>query len=188
MFERAVVTPPFRIPNHMDDEACFLYVINGEQKVNGPISELKIKAKEGVLMQCGSYYGEWLKSTNYDKCEAIAIHFYPDILKKIYDKDFPEFIKKVNKTENDPGMAKVVGDSTMQHYISSMNFYFENPSLVSDELLVLKLKELILLLIKTENAASIKQLIGRLFSPKEYDFKEVIEANIFSNLFCGRVG
>lgn len=182
VFEKAVLTPPFSIPrNEMSNEACFLYVLEGSHTISDPVKHLTIQAKEGVLMQCNTYYAEWLKSANYNTCEAIAVHFYPEVLKKIYDKDFPAFIKQIDSEKNKSGMNKVIGDSTMHHYIASMQFYFENPTLVSDELLILKLKEVILLLMKTENAVSIKELILRLFSPKEYSFKEIIDAHIFSN-------
>jgi len=43
-------------------------------------------------------------------------------------------------------------------YMDSIIFYFENPGMVSEDLLVLKLKELILLLNETKNAPLVKQI------------------------------
>ncbi len=182
VFERAILTPPYGVPNNMTNEACFLYVINGSYSLNGAVGHISAEAKEGVLMECGNYYAQWLESANYDKCEAIAVHFHQDILKKIYDTDFPAFIAKAEKEQKHTGISKVKADSTLQHYISSMIFYFENPHLVSDELLILKLKELLLLLVKTDNSDAITNLVAKLFSPKEYSFKQIIEANIYTNL------
>ena len=54
--------------------------------------------------------------------------------------------------------------------------------MVSEELLKLKLKEIILLLAKTDNAAAIRDLLSRLFNKADIDFKQVIEANIYNNL------
>ncbi|MEZ5017137.1 MAG: helix-turn-helix transcriptional regulator [Flavipsychrobacter sp.] len=182
VFEKAVLTPPYSIPNNMSNEACFLYVINGTYNLNSAIGHIKVEAKDGVLMECGNYYAQWIRSANYEKCEAIAVHFYPEILKKIYDTDFPTFIAKARDSHNNTGITRIKTDSTLHHYISSMQFYFENPHLVSDELLILKLKELLLLLVKTDNSDAIKEMMAKLFSPKEYSFKQVVEANIFSNL------
>ena len=61
-------------------------------------------------------------------------------------------------------------------------FYVENEQLVTEEILVLKLKEIILLLLQTENASKIIEIMSNLFSPREYGFKEIIESHIFSAL------
>ena len=53
---------------------------------------------------------------------------------------------------------------------------------MSDELLKLKIKELLLLLSKTDNVGIIKTLLAGMFDPLEINFKEVIEANIYNNL------
>jgi AraC family transcriptional regulator, exoenzyme S synthesis regulatory protein ExsA len=58
-------------------------------------------------------------------------------------------------------------------------FYFENPSLVNEEILILKLKEIILLLSQSQNAETIQVILSQLFSPASYTFRQIIEANIF---------
>lgn len=63
-----------------------------------------------------------------------------------------------------------------------MLFYFENPSLVNDEILVLKLKEIILLLSQTRDAENIQVILSQLFSSTTYSFKQIIEANLFFQL------
>jgi AraC-like DNA-binding protein len=171
-----------------ENEACFLYMISGEQEINSTIEHWRLNSKEAVLMKCGIHFSEWLKSSKSEKCEAIAIHLHPDVLKKIYEKELPAFINKSKSIKNDFSKNKIVNDELIYNYIASMQFYFNNPSLVSDELLVLKLKELILLLTKTENALSIQHLLDRLFTPREYDFKEIIEAHITSNLTVEELG
>src|SRR5690606_10775181 len=65
-------------------------------------------------------------------------------------------------------------------YIEGLLFYFENPSLVNDEILILKLKEIVLLLSQTGDADTIQAILSQLFSPTAFTFKQVIEANLFS--------
>jgi len=48
--------------------------------------------------------------------------------------------------------------------------------------LILKLKEIVLLLSQTKNARSIQLILSQLFSPTTYTFKQIIEANLFSQL------
>lgn len=182
VFEKVVVVPPLRLPNPMPNEACFLYVVKGEHQIQSSVEQLRFQSQEAVLMRCGLYFAEWLTAHQPDKCEAIAIHLHPEILRKIYDREFPTLLKSIRTGERRVAMTKIVNDELLRRYIDTVNFYFENPALVDDELIILKLKELILLLAKTENAPSIRQILADLFTPREYGFKEIIDAHLYSNL------
>ncbi|HAU52076.1 MAG TPA: AraC family transcriptional regulator, partial [Sphingobacterium sp.] len=70
----------------------------------------------------------------------------------------------------------------IQKYVEGLLFYFENPSLINEDILVLKLKEIILLLSQTRNASVIRVILSQLFSSSTYSFKQIIEANLFSQL------
>lgn len=102
------------------------------------------------------------------------------MLKLIYEKETPNFI--LNKTTNSKQVSVVTNNQLIDAYIQSMLFYFENPNLVDDELIILKLKELILLLTKTEKANSIIEIVSKLFTPREHQLKEVVEAHLYSNV------
>ena len=58
----------------------------------------------------------------------------------------------------------------------------DNPSIVDDNIIINKQKELLILLSKSENSSSIQEFINSLFSPLEYNFRDVIEKNIYSDL------
>lgn len=182
IFEKAVMMPPFKPPGNMPNEACFLYVLNGEQQTVSPTNKIKLKSKDAILMKCGMYFTEWLSSDEYEQCEAIAVHLYPEVLKEIYKNEIPDFVTQYKKIENSSSMYKVSGDELIDNYIQSLVFYFKNPALVDDELVKIKLKELILLLIKTEKAPSVMEVICGLFSPKTYGFREIIASNIYSSI------
>jgi AraC-like DNA-binding protein len=59
-------------------------------------------------------------------------------------------------------------------------FYFDNPILITEDLLVIKLKEIILLLCQTKSAPLIQQVLSQLFSPTTYTFKQIIENNLYN--------
>lgn len=180
-FEKAIIEPPFRLNAEMPNEACFYYVVKGCAEVIMPTQKIAANTDEGVVMQCGNYLNDYLTSQNMEYCEAIAIHFYPEVLKTLYDKELPSFLLQIGKVKP-LGYQKIKSATLIKNYIESLQFYFDNPELVSDELLKLKLKELILLLAKTDNMQTIQTLIARLFTKAEIDFKEVIEANLYNNL------
>jgi AraC family transcriptional regulator, exoenzyme S synthesis regulatory protein ExsA len=180
IFEKVLLKPPFKVPNSMPNEACFLYVCEGGQRLSSAVQQEQLKARDAVLMKCGMYFGDWISSADYHQCEAIAVHLYPEVLRKIYESEIPDFIKNY-KVVNQVSMYKVTDNILIDQYIISMQFYFENPHLVDADLIKLKLKELILLLMKTEKAKSVMEVIASLFSPIEHSIKEIIEANVFSN-------
>ena len=70
----------------------------------------------------------------------------------------------------------------MKNFIEGIEFLIDNPSVSNDSMIKVKLKEFILLLSKSDNSPSILDFVSSLFKPYEYDFKKVIEQNIFANL------
>ena len=179
-FERIVGRPPLRVPVRMPDEACFYYVVEGDAvtfTTRGPLAQ---RAEEGLVLRCGNYFSEFLRS-GADRFEAIAIHLYADTLRLVYDRDFPDFLAEVDRVQpifHDHHRA----NELLATYISSLQFYFDNPELVSEELQKLKVKELLLLLARTDKAAAVRRLVTGLFAPVQTDFAAVVEANLYAGL------
>ncbi|WP_020530673.1 AraC family transcriptional regulator [Flexithrix dorotheae] len=177
LIEKLIIEPPFVYQAFFEEEACFVYVENGKTHFNAAHERENVNSKESVLLKCGSYFVEWLKFKEAGYCKIYAIHFYPEILKQLYQNEIPEFIN-----QNGVGASriqKLASHSVIQKFIESLEFYFENPHLVNQELLKLKIKELVLLLIQTQYADSIKALIATMFSPLEVNFKTVIESHLY---------
>lgn len=181
LFEKAVVKPPHKRAYPMPDEACFLYVLNGNLNPVSTTGAAIVQEKEAVLMKCGSYFFRMFPSRSTHTYEAVAVHFYPDVLKKVYQNEVPSFLAKNHGNSPKSTMVKVRGEELLQKYFDHILFYFQYPELTSEELLVVKLKELFLLLANTDNAPAVREILARLFEPQAFSFKEIVEANIFSN-------
>lgn len=181
IFEKVIIKPPFQKSSTMPEEACFFYIIDGNADAISAIEKLRIPTKESVIMKCGNYITKMLPSSVSDTFQTVVVHFHPEILKKIYGSDLPKFLLSSNK-ETSVGMAKVKSTILIAKYIESLLFYFENPELVNEDLLVLKLKEIILLLAQTDDSPTINQILTGLFSPTTYSFTQIIDAHIFSDL------
>lgn len=131
-------------------------------------------------MRCGNYLGEWNSysqdvETTY---EGLIIHFYPEVLKQIYGDETPYFLKEETQ-ESKVSVEKVEIDQMIENYVQSIMFYFRNPALVKDELIRMKIKELILLLINTDKSDGVRSIMQSLFAPHEYSFKQIIHSHIF---------
>jgi len=55
---------------------------------------------------------------------------------------------------------------------------FHNKTALTDNILKLKLKEIILLLLQTENAENLRKIVKSLFSDRQFSFKELVDAHI----------
>ena len=182
VFETAEVKPPYKSLNQLQNEACFLYMIEGSNDHYSEEGHINYDKGEGVLMKCGNFMFDVSPNKDSGKGSFLAIHFYPEVLKKIYENEVPEFLKNKNKLPFQSNMALVKSSILIKKYIESLLFYFENPVLVNEELMVLKFKEIILLLLNTEDAPAIIEIMHNLFSPRVFSFKDIIESHIFSPL------
>jgi len=179
LIEKVKIRPPFRYETIFQNSGCFIYF-----KEQGPIllsseNNVQVKSKEAVLLKCGNHFLDLLREKENGEVEVIVVHLFPEVLKKLYIGELPAVIEK--QTQNKRSQV-VASSDVIAKFIDSLEFYFQNPSLVNNDLLELKIKELILLLVQSNNVNSILELIADLYSPKAVLLKEVIELHLFSNL------
>lgn len=179
VIEKLLIVPPFRLGAVFQNEACFLYFKEEGPLLNAPTEKIKLYRNEGVLLKCGNYFADFIRQGVQGSYEIYAIHLYPEVLKDIYRDEIPAFIKPSQK----PFFAqKIEQQDITERFIESLLFYFDHPQLVNEELLRLKLKELILLLLQTKNADTILELISHLFMPRKASISEVLHTHLFSSL------
>ncbi len=181
LIQKVDFKPPFQFAFPVAEQACFLYMLRGEIEYRSEDDQLKIEDKRSLLLNCMAS-GQQIQNDNSESDgEIIIVTFHPDILKKVYDKEIPVIFKPNNQITNQ-SKKRINNDFLIQKYIEGLLFYFENPSLVNDEILILKLKEIILLLSQTQDAENIQVILSQLFSSTTYSFKQIIEANLFLQL------
>lgn len=177
IIEKLQVIPPLRQSPVFQDEACFLFFSEGGSEIAAPSEKIHIHEHEGVLLKCGTYFADLFANGRSGQCEVCVIHFFPDILQDIFKGEVPYFVKENKNTHYTQRIAK---KDVFEHFIESLDFYFEQPELVNREILYLKIKELILLLLHTDAAHSIIELYSHLFTPQKASITEVIETHLFS--------
>jgi AraC-like DNA-binding protein len=179
VIEKLLIKTPFRYGAIFQNEACFLYIKDGESLLNSSTENLNIYVSESVLLKCGSYFSDLIQKSENQNCEIFAIHLHKDILQELYKDEVPSFIKPNHKKYF---AVKIKKQDIIIHFIESLEFYFQNPTLVNDELLKLKIKELILLLLQTNNTENIISIFSHLFTPRQANFKEVIQTHLFTKI------
>jgi len=179
LIEKVVVQPPFRYKAIFQNEGCFLYISGQASNFSTDTQVARIKSNEAVLLKCGKYFVDWLtQHAGQAQVEIIAIHLFPEMLRKIYSHELPKLIRqRLTRRRIDT----IVPDDTLVKYIENLNFYFENRQLVNDDLLELKIKELVLLLVQSKNADSVLQLLEDLFTPRVAVLHEVVDTHLYSD-------
>lgn len=179
IIEKVLISAPYKYEAIFHNEGCFIQIKGAGTKLLSAEDNLLIKNQEAVLMKCGTYFLDFINKITGTTVEVLAIHLYPDILKQVYSTELPALIEKRTYL----GKSTVIANEIIiSRYIESLEFYFQNPALVNDNLLELKIKELVLLLVQTKNAASILELVTDLYSSRNINIKNVIDLHKYSNL------
>lgn len=179
VIEKLSIKGPLKQSPNFQNEGCFLYFKEGGSMVISPTGKVKVDNRESVLLKCGSYFAEIFNAHVDEITQVYVIHLYPQILKDIYLNEIPEFVKAEKESLY---ARKIIEKDVINHFIQSLDFYFENEHLVSTELLHLKMKELVLLLLETNEKQSIEDLFSHLFTPRKASIAEVVQTHLFTNL------
>ncbi|MCV9387144.1 helix-turn-helix domain-containing protein [Reichenbachiella ulvae] len=179
LIEKIRIQAPFRYEALFEDEGCFLYVNGSPAHFHAADQKITLPSNESVLLKCGTYFVDWLQGSEAETCEVLAVHLPTELLRDIYRNEVPSFLRERQET---PYIQKILPELTLSKFIESLDFYFDTPALVTDELLELKIKELILILVQTRNAESILELFSALFAPRKVTMQEVIQTHLYSDL------
>ncbi|MEJ2880931.1 helix-turn-helix domain-containing protein [Pedobacter sp. GR22-6] len=177
--QKLVFDEDFQYDYPVSEQACFLYMLDGGIRFQFGEDSLDIPVHYSLMLNCLSG-GKRIQNSETDaKAEVVIVTFHRDILQKIYEKELPELLQKPKNIVSNLSNERINSDFLIHKYIEGLLFYFENPTLVNEDILILKLKEIILLLSQTKDAGNIQVILSQLYSPTTYSFKQIIEANIF---------
>ncbi len=177
LFERAKITPPLKHPAQFNDLACFFYMVEGEYEAIESHGAFRIGKKEALIKKCGNYISEFINTKDGKECQAVAVYLYPDLFREIYKNEIPSFLKT---PEHPIPPRQMIANELIDKYISNLLVYFDNPSLIDEDLAILKLKELVMILLKSEQYQSVQGFFQEIFAPGYLEFSRVVENNIFS--------
>ncbi|MBK0377855.1 helix-turn-helix domain-containing protein [Mucilaginibacter segetis] len=179
VIEKLLIQPPHRFSTIFQDNACFLHFKNTDTVIWSATAKLDLTSDNTVLLKCGTYFADFIGNLAGEPSEVYAVHLYPGILKELYKSDFPATIKS-NQEKRDT--VEIKGSFLITHFIESLALYFDHRELMNPELLLLKMKEIVLLLMQTSNAGTVSTLFSSLYSPRHVTLSEVVENHLHSDL------
>ena len=178
LFQKARFKTPMDMQGSFKDFACFFYLVEGNMLSFDARGLHKLGEQEAMVKSCGQYVQRYIPNDGSEECEAIAIYLYPELLKTIYSNEIPSFLQQ---GELQPP-KKLVGNKLIQQFIANLAIFFEDPEAMDEELSILKLKELVMLLLRSEGHANVRQLLSEIFLPVNVQFKQIIGQHILTPL------
>jgi len=180
IFEKMTLKRFTRMPKpFVENEACFMYLIEGSFQFRTPERVLKFSKGDAFLAKCSDYFFEQTKADHAKatQSQGIGIYLYPTIIKELFDVDL-----SISDFETDYDATPINIDAMLENFINGIDFLLDNPSISNDSMIKVKLKEFLLLLSKTGNAPTLLDFLSSLFKPYEYDFKKIVEQNMYADL------
>ena len=169
-----------RVPkNYAEDEACFVFVNQGEFSVRAQNDYVNLDRKHAILAKCLNYFFE--TNSEQKKCgdgvEVIAVLLYPSLVKELF-----EFDLSTSNFSFNYNIKQVQVDRLLENYKESINILLDNPELADENIIKTKLKEFVLLMVKSQHAPSQLDFLAALFKPMDVEFKSTIQHNLYANL------
>ncbi len=182
VFEKVVMSAQFkRFPKFFqEDEACFLFLTKGAFQFRTPTNLLSFREGDAMLAKCGNYFFEEVTTNPHAPAavmSAVGGYFQPEIVKGFFNTDL-----SIQTFQRNFDTTKLDVEPLMRSFVESIDYLLDHPALADPDLVANKMKELLLLLSKSEQATSINDFVASLFVPFEYDFKEIIQKNLYANL------
>jgi len=185
LFSWYKVSTPLENEINLPAESCFAYILEGDAQ---DLTKSGFLATKGtvILSLCGKTVGRSFSIIKTGNLSAIVVHFNREVLQKVFDGEKPKFWKELDHPLKKDTFQE---DATalVKAYFLSIAKFFDHKNALSEEILAVKLKEIILLLLQSEESSNLNIIIRRLFSDKTFSFREVIDSNLYEPLDLQRL-
>jgi AraC-like DNA-binding protein len=181
VFETIICNTDTTFNFQLNDEAYFIYVNHGHHVAISP-NEI-IEVPEGNL---GIAVGKSLILKAYPNQEnqhyqVLLIHIDRAFVAKAFGNKFPD-ISRTPENEFSKDMFTGKPCVISKNYVDGIMHYFYNQHVVTDEILAIKIKEVLLLLLSSKKAEDVALLLEHFVNKRTASFKKVIETHVLSEI------
>jgi hypothetical protein len=163
---------------HVLAEAYFLYVRQGSCIIYAESDKSELKAGESIIMKGGMYVGHIFPGEEGMPFEAISVRFPKTQLETILESEFAGTALR----SAGASVQKLNNSILIQNYVQGIVYYFENKALITPDILRLKLKEIVLLLLQGPQSEVVKSILSSPWQQNHLSFKKVIETHLYEDL------
>jgi len=112
---------------------------------------------------------------------VLLIHIDREFVAKAFGNKFPD-ISRTPKNEFSKDMFTGKPCVISKNYVDGIMHYFYNQHVVTDEILAIKIKEVLLLLLSSRKAEDVALLLEHFVNKRTASFKEVVETHVLSEI------
>jgi len=172
--------PPFKVSDALINEARIVYVVHGNSKLYSPSGNANLSSGDLLIMKTDNFVNHWQENESGEENHVIAFQLNSEFLKHLYESEIPDWFKQRDSVTQ--SVVKCGQNRIIEAYFDGLLSYFNSPKLLTEDLLKIKIKELISIMIQTDERGQLKHIFGNLFTSSDFAFKEVIQKNLYENL------
>jgi AraC-like DNA-binding protein len=161
----------------LPSDACVAYIIEGDEQVFSESENIIAKTNHTIVSICGLTLGNMLSKQPNGSITSIVVHFNREVLSRVFEGEKPELWNELEKPITQ-FVVQSAASEMIKHYFDTIIKFFENKEAITEAILRIKLKEVILFLLQTDNSDYIRNIIKSLFSDRIFSFKELVNAHI----------
>ena len=180
VFEKLALPGFKRAPKlYQQNEACFMFVKEGEMAVRTPSQHFPIGREYGLLAKCFDYFLETSQRQQAENgpLEVLGVLLYPEVVEELFDFELSKSQFRV-----DFNAKQVQVDQLLAAFRDSIDILLDHPELADEALVKTKLREFVLLISKTQGAPSHLDFLSAMFHKTASDFRSTILHNQYASL------
>lgn len=181
VFETIVSDSPDTFNYHLEDEAYFIHVKHGNhiaitpsEVMEVPEGNLVFSAGENIILKAYPNKDDGIY-------QATIIHVGRSAVLETFTPNFPE-IGSPNESKFSRDMVTGKPCVITQNYIEGILHYFYNPHIITNDIIELKVKEILFLLLRSKKAKQVASLLEGFVNRNTTSFKNTVENHLYHDI------
>ena len=179
VFTNIGLVTPLEEALNLPADACYLHIEKGTGHTLLQAGNITAAAGTVILSACGLTAGKMIAEQPPGEMETIIVHLNRALLDEVFEHEKPALWEELQVPVHQY-VVQTAAKELVAFYFDGLRQLFKNKVAVSDIILKSKLKEIVLLLLQTDNAEPFRQIVKSLFSERSFSFKELVDAHILS--------
>ena len=177
LFTKLSVETPVKESMPLPSDACYAYIVEGEGQIFSEAENIAAHSGEVILSLCGFTVGQMIAEQPKGNIDSMIVHFNRQHLQQAFEGTKPEFWEELKRPITQY-IVQQAASELVKHFFNGVNQLFYNQAALTDSILKIKLKEIVLLLLQADQSDQVRQIVCSLFSERQFTFKEIVDAHI----------
>ena len=132
-------------------------------------------------MKADNFVNSWLENPEGQMNTVVVFQLNGEFLQHLYKNQLPSWFNPTKEAEFN-SVEKVEKSLILDGFYDNLKTYLDAPVHLTEDVIGLKIKEMISILVQTDRTGQVRKIFGHLFSTSEFDFQEVIQKHLFDDL------